>query len=59
MKVADLQIWLNTKIKENNLNIKPLVVDSVGGPITRNAVYEVFKCKNAKPVTEARVTRFR
>ena len=58
MKVADLQIWLNTKIKENNLNIKPLVVDSVGGPITRNAVYEVFKCKNAKPVTEAELLDF-
>ena len=36
MNVADMQIWLNTKIKQNNLNLKPLVVDSVGGPATRN-----------------------
>ncbi len=36
MKVNDLQIWLNTKIKQNNLNLKLLVVDGIGGPITRN-----------------------
>lgn len=58
MNVADMQIWLNTKIKENNLNIKPLVVDSVGGPITRNAIYQVFKCTTAKAVTEAELLEF-
>ena len=36
MNVADMQIWLNNKIKLNNLNLKPLVVDGIGGPITRN-----------------------
>ena len=36
MKVSDLQIWLNAKIKQNNLNLKLLVVDSVGGPATRS-----------------------
>ena len=58
MKVNDLQIWLNDKIKQNNLNLKLLVVDGIGGPITRNAIYEVFKCKNAKPVTEAELLDF-
>ena len=33
MNVADMQIWLNNKIKLNNLNLKPLVVDSVGVPL--------------------------
>ena len=27
MNVKELQKWLNTKIKENNLSIKPLVED--------------------------------
>lgn len=58
MNVADMQIWLNNKIKLNNLNLKPLVVDSVGGPATRNAVYQVFKCTNAKAVTEAELLEF-
>ena len=58
MKVSDLQIWLNTKIKQNNLNLKLLVVDGIGGPITRNAVYQVFKCTNAKAVTEAELLEF-
>lgn len=52
MKVKDLQIWLNKKIAENKLNMKPLVEDGIGGPATRNAIYEVFKCKTAKSVTE-------
>lgn len=58
MKVSDLQNWLNTKIKENNLNIKPLVVDSIGGPATRNAIYEVFKYKKAKAVTEEQLLNY-
>ena len=58
MNVADMQIWLNNKIKENNLNLKPLVIDGIGGPATRNTVYEVFKCKNAKAVTEAELLDF-
>ena len=58
MNVADMQVWLNNKIKLNNLNLKPLVVDSVGGPITRNAIYQVFKCTNAKAVTEAELLEF-
>ena len=58
MKVSDLQIWLNDKIKQNNLNLKLLVVDGIGGPITRNAIYQVFKCTNAKAVTEAELLEF-
>ena len=58
MNVADMQIWLNNKIKLNNLNLKPLVIDGIGGPATRNTVYEVFKCKNAKAVTEAELLDF-
>ena len=42
MKVSDLQIWLNTKIKQNNLNLKLLVVDGIGGPITRSPKTEAF-----------------
>ena len=29
MKVSDLQIWLNTKIKQNNLNLKPLLLNEI------------------------------
>ena len=58
MKVSDLQIWLNTKIKQNNLNLKLLVVDGIGGPITRNAIYQVFKCTNAKAVSEDELLSF-
>lgn len=58
MKVSDLQFWLNDKIKQNNLNLKLLVVDGIGGPITRNAIYQVFKCSNAKAVTEEELLTF-
>ncbi len=58
MNVADMQIWLNTKSKQNNLNIAPLVIDGIGGPATRNMIYQVFKCTNAKPVTEAELLDF-
>ena len=58
MKVSDLQIWLNTKIKQDNLNLKLLVVDGIGGSATRNAIYQVFKCTNAKAVTEAELLEF-
>lgn len=58
MKVSDLQFWLNDKIKQNNLNLKLLVVDGIGGPITRNAIYQVFKCTTAKAVTEMELLEF-
>lgn len=58
MNVADMQVWLNNKIKLNNLNLKPLVVDSVGGPATRNAIYQVFKYTTAKAVTEDQLLAF-
>ena len=40
MKVSDLQIWLNTKSKQNNL--KPLVVDSVGGEVTLRTLIKII-----------------
>ena len=42
MKVADMQIWLNNKIKLNNLNLKPLVVDSVGGEVTLRTLIKII-----------------
>lgn len=58
MNVKQLQGWLNKKIKENNLQIKQLVEDGLGGPATRNTIYEVFKCKTAKAVTESELINF-
>ena len=58
MNVADMQIWLNTKSKQNNLNIAPLVIDGIGGPTTRNMIYQVFKCTNAKAVSEDELLSF-
>lgn len=58
MNVKELQKWLNIKIKENNLSMKPLIEDGLGGPATRNAIYEVFKCKTAKAVTEAELNKY-
>lgn len=58
MNLKDLQKWLNSKIIANNLNLKPLVEDGIGGPATRNAIYEVFKCKTAKAVTEDELLQF-
>lgn len=53
MKVSDLQIWLNKK------GVNPqLKVDGKGGPATRNAIYQVFKCTNAKVVTEEELLQF-
>ena len=58
MNIKEFQSWLNTKIKENNLSLKPLVVDGVGGPATRTAIYEVFKCKSAKAIDEISLLSF-
>lgn len=53
MKVSDLQLWLNKKGANPQLK-----VDGVGGPATRNAIYQIFKCANAKAVTEDELLSF-
>ena len=47
MNVKELQIWLNDK----GANPK-LITDGIGGPRTRDAIYQVFKNKSAPAATE-------
>lgn len=47
MNVKELQIWLNDK----GANPK-LIADGIGGPRTRDAIYQVFKNKSAPAATE-------
>lgn len=52
-KIAALQTWLNAK------GLKPqLVIDGEPGPATREGIFDLFRCRNAAPVTEADIAGF-
>lgn len=53
MNVKELQRWLNDKINQEGLNIKPLVEDGKAGPLTRSTFILVFVNKNARAITDA------
>lgn len=53
MNVKELQQWINRKIKEGNLQIKPLVEDGKAGLLTRSTFILLFVNKSATAITEA------
>lgn len=55
MNIQQMQQWLNQKIKLNQLTIPLLLEDGVGGPKTRDAIYQVFRCKKPSKVTESQL----
>lgn len=57
MNIKQLQQWLNNKIKQEGLKLPLLNEDGLSGPATRNAIYSVFSCKNAKAATEEDILR--
>ena len=52
MNVKELQAWINSKIKEEHLDLPLLIEDGKGGPITRSTFIMLFINKNARGVTE-------
>ena len=52
MNVKELQKWINSKIKEEKLNLPLLVEDGIGGLLTRSTFLLIFVNKNAKAITE-------
>lgn len=52
MNLLELQLWLNQKIKSENLNIPFLKPDGLAGPITRSTFIQVFVNRNARAITE-------
>lgn len=51
MNARQLQEWINSKIKEEKLNVPLLVVDGKGGSLTRASFIQIFVNKNAKAIT--------
>lgn len=52
MNVKQLQQWINTKIKQEGLNIKLLEDDGKGGPLTRSTFIMLMVNKNARAIDE-------
>lgn len=52
MKVKELQLWINGKIKSEGLAITPLVADGIPGPLTRSTFILLFVNKNARAIDE-------
>ena len=46
MNVKELQKWINSKIKEEKLNLPLLVEDGIGGLLTRSTFLLIFVNKN-------------